>query len=265
MAFRAVTGLTIVCLLLAMGPPFGLAQTKGIWDDTLTKAKSGIWDDTFTRAKSGVEGNLMDPGNSDGKSGLKTPPQTFFIPPPRYFEDVDPDELDDTRKKDYSPYALARFTQTVTYQGKRLETGYYLVKLADRWGGSPKTNLHTLTPVATTQPGAPGMQPAIQSPPTTIPEPEGDDTRQTLVLKQLGKVIMVLPVHRKERYKPPKGQKRSRHAMAEVVMENHRPVLKYYFKKMVYMTDLTQPNPYPPYVQSNPTPAPAVNSSPQPF
>lgn len=239
--------MTLIGLALSM-PVAGLqptfAQTKGIWDGTLTQAKSGIWDDTYTHAKSGVEGDPIDPGNSDGKSGVKNPPWTFFIPPPRYYENVDPEQISDNKKKDYSPYALALFPQNFTYRGRAISKGYYLVKLGDEDGGSPKTNLHAEFPKeypTVTDPVADFQREQEKHKTRQEKKEEAASAARTLILEQLGNVITVLPINRREAYKAEKGQpKKFKRALAEVVFENHVPLLKYYYKKTIYVTDLSQ-------------------------
>lgn len=231
---------SLMLLAFAFCHQAAMAET-GFWDDNFTHAKSGIWDDNFTRAKSGVEGDLLDPGNSDGKSGLKVPTQTFFIPPPRDFENVDPEEIADNKKKDYSPYALALFPQNFVYRGVTISKGYYQVKLGDRNDGSPKANLNELAkkpPSRQTVNFAPNGLPEDAVPQTSEASDDFDDVKRTLVLKKLGNVVLVLPVDRREVRKRAKGEKKIKRPISKVEFENHMPVLKYFIKNTVYSTYL---------------------------
>ena len=95
----------------------------------------GIWDGEYTDAKSGVEGELYDPGRTDGQSGLNAEdaPKSFHLPPPRRWDEADLDEPGDYEDKPYSPYARLRLRHVLdamTVAGKpiHLIPGYYLVK-----------------------------------------------------------------------------------------------------------------------------------------
>lgn len=277
--FTFKTGLCFA-VLLAMFltcPKNALAQeTKNpsaFWDGGFTQAKSGqwFWDNGYTNAKSGVEGDLQDPGNTDGKSGLKPPSQWFFIPPERYFENVDPNEIDENRKKSYTPYALAMISQNVNYHGIVLSKGYYQIKLGTGAEGSPKTNLQAL---ATKPPkaqetgnfnpaglpqfapsGIPDSDPRPQLSPLPPQElstaksdnagdalasiPDASPTGQILIFKKLGNVVAVLPVERIEPYKRAKGEKKAKLPLARISFEQNKPVLKLLYKDKLYMTDLS--------------------------
>jgi hypothetical protein len=207
---------------------------EGLYGDD----QRGIWDGNGTEAKSGVEGELFDPGNTDGQSGVKSNPRNFWIPPVPQHEVVDPDELDDNAGKDYSPYALAQFGGKFSYQGTAIPKGYYHLKLGRVDAGSPKTHL-------------PG-----QAPQKSIPDDLDKKQRKALekqlkkekkagnynsfVLKQLGKVIAVIPIERREAYEPPEGEKPPKRPMARIVYEEHRPVLKVVYGKSVYSTVLVR-------------------------
>ncbi len=247
------------------------------------------WDDNWTQARSG-DTLLYDKDSKHGNAGTDERPQTFFIPPPRDFWDVDPEELGDYGKKQYTPYALARVTQNISYNGFVLTPGYYLIKPGDYNDGSPRTNLGTqpstaylqpppaasspgpaqdagaaspaLPPMAEPPPSQPGMRldpapageagmqpisdtspslPPLQAP---APAPGPDDAKaqeesayKVFVLKKLGRVIAVIPIHRMEHYNPPRKEKAPRHAVAWVAVENNHPVLKFYYKKRIYSTD----------------------------
>jgi hypothetical protein len=274
--FKIARGFTPVLALLLICSGSALAQeTKNpssFWDGGFTQAKSGqwFWDNGYTNAKSGVEGDLKDAGNSDGKSGLKPPSQWFFIPPERYFENVDPNEIDENRKKSYTPYALAMISQNVNYHGIVLSKGYYQVKLGTGAEGSPKTNLQALSdkPPKAQETGnfnpaglpqyAPPSNPNVEtlaplsplpSPentaPTNIPTeplvsiPDASPTGQILIFKKLGNVVAVLPVERIEPYKRAKGEKKAKMPLARVTFEQNKPVLKLLYKDKLYMTDLS--------------------------
>src|SRR3712207_5109025 len=86
----------------------------------LTAPESLAWDGNWTQAESGRGGVIYDPGTTQGNAGTDERPQRFFIPPPRDWAHVDPEEPDDYKRKDYTPYALARITQTVQYQGRTI-------------------------------------------------------------------------------------------------------------------------------------------------
>jgi hypothetical protein len=276
--------LTLVWALILACPGHGWAQeTKSpstFWDGGFTQAKSGqwFWDNGITQAKSGVEGDLKDAGNTDGKSGLKTPSQWYFIPPDRYYENVDPNEIDENRKKSYTPYALAMIPQTVNYHGIVLSKGYYQVKLGTGAEGSPKTNLQALAakPPKAQETGnfnpaglpqfEPGISPDLTPPETPLSEmgslnpisptmspamspalnaeplasvPEVSPTGQLMIFKKLGNVVAVLPVERIESYKRAKGEKKAKMPLARVSFEQNKPVLKLLYKDKLYMTDLS--------------------------
>ncbi|MEB3245797.1 MAG: hypothetical protein VKJ06_07430 [Vampirovibrionales bacterium] len=107
----------------------------------------GIWDGAWTDAQSGVEGELYDPGRTDGESGLKPDdaPKSFHIPPPRRWDQVDLDEPSDYKGEAYTPYARLRLMQPLQAQtmgGRvlRLSPGYYLVKAAALYPGNIDPN-----------------------------------------------------------------------------------------------------------------------------
>jgi hypothetical protein len=72
-------------------------------------------------------------------------------------------------------------------------------------------------------------------------QPKEKYARQTFVIKKLGNVVAVLPIERSERYKRKKGEKKLKNPVATIVMENHLPVLKVYWKDTVYSTVLSGP------------------------
>lgn len=244
----------------------GVAMASGL--------SAWAWDGRWTQAVSG-DGIFNDPGSSQGDAGTPERPQTFFTPPPRDYVDVDPEELSDyfdRRNRHYSPYALARIEQNIRYQGIVIPKGYYVIKPGDTNDGSPRINFNTtvttsntqnqtLPPISSSQatfslenepePAAPSATAPSGNPPTTstpvsLTPPEkrqpglqvgNPDTYRIFVIKRLGKVIAVVPIHRMESYKPSRKEKLPKHALAWVEMENRHPVLKFYYKKRVYATD----------------------------
>ena len=63
-------------------------------------------------------------------------------------------------------------------------------------------------------------------------------TELVLVLKQLGKVVGVVPIAQRQAYTPKKGEKLPKQAMAWVDDQGDTPVLKFYYKKTIYSTPL---------------------------
>ena len=236
------------------------------------------WDGNWTDARSGND-YIYDPKNSQGKAG-SDPPQTFYTPPLRDSVNVDPEELDDYFKKkgkirDYVPYALLRVSQSLRYNDKTISKGYYTVKAGDWSDGSPRTHLNTpieaaiVTPSAlpplenTSTPSAPPLPgnttrskssnrlPNSQSH-TTSGSPNPTAMRQTplnkkfpiqrvFIIKRLGNVIAVVPIHQVEPYFPKREdltpkKKIPKQALAWVEMDGQRPILKFYYKHWLYST-----------------------------
>jgi hypothetical protein len=206
------------------------------------------WDGQWTDAKSGQD-YIYDPQNSTGKAG-SDPPQTFLTPPPRDYLNVDPKELDDyfaQRKKDYSPYALLRLTQTLRYGNTSIPPGYYQVKIG-LWGeGSPMRNLPA--PPAVLRPpvskasapsdaeqAASGAEKAKSSQPLKPIPPLKLPQQRVFIFKQLGNVVAVVPIHQVTIYKPGRKEKAPRHSLAWLEMENRQPILKYYAKPWLFST-----------------------------
>jgi len=208
------------------------------------------WDGDWTQGRSGEGTAPYDKGGSQGDAGTPERPQTFFTPPTREFVDVDPEELKDYGRKEVSPYALARIQQTIRYQGLTIPKGYYLIKPGDERDGSPKINLNTmaaqsgsLAPLAASgqtagaaagQSSTAGAGPA-SSPGSTVGG--GKSAHRVFVIKQLGKVVAVVPIHRMERYNPKRKENIPRTALAWVEIEDRHPVLKFYYRHRVYSTD----------------------------
>ncbi len=195
--------------------------------------EASAWDGRWTRAVSG-EWPLVDPGSSEGKTGIKEHPQTFFIPPPRDFADVDPEEMDEAAGRMYTPYSAVRFTQDLSYLNKQIPQGFYQVKLGQWNDGSPNVNLST-------QGFTGGQQPQLAA-------PVSQKTYQVFVLKKLGKVIAVVPIASVEKYQADRkfknlfGLKPSRDSYSWIDYDAQglamQPVLKFYYKKKIYATPL---------------------------
>jgi hypothetical protein len=60
---------------------------------------------------------------------------------------------------------------------------------------------------------------------------------QVFVIKKLGRVVAVVPIHRMENYRPKRKDKIPHQALAWVEEENRHPVLKFYYRKRIYSTD----------------------------
>ncbi len=303
------------------------------------------WDGNWTEAKSGND-FYADPNSTDGTSGTPLTPLSFFTAPPRKFVDVDPDELNDYYKRgvrrEYSPYALARISHDLHYNGITIPLGYYLIKAGDSDAGSPKTNLRSVStsPAKTAdaiqdtslpptlaeqsqrrrmaskspsgafnggalpypQRQAHDLKPVslpgtITSNTTSVPSstrvytsPESDDSAlsrdsylpvqyaspnaggnpfpnagtgtaaqykpkkpflrqvapnlgtpatpvfRTLVFKQLGRVIAVVPIEQVQQYQREKKEKVPNRALAWVEMDGDIPILHYYLDKCLYTT-----------------------------
>lgn len=102
------------------------------------------WDDYWSSGSSGYRYGFPDPGSSEDKSGEspKDFPQHYWIPPQRYWEDVDPENLVEQEGHHYTPYAVVLLQRDCEYRGWKLPKGYYQVKLGQLGDGSPKTQLH---------------------------------------------------------------------------------------------------------------------------
>lgn len=211
------------------------------------------WDGDWTDGRSGQD-YIYDSENSTGKAG-SDPPQTFLTPPTRDYLNVDPKELDDYfshRKKDYSPYALLRLTQTLYYGDTSISPGYYQVKIG-LWGeGSPTHNLPV--PPAVLKPPVTASAPRVpveQSESTHLPSnrekakptaqlkpisPKKLPRQRVFIFKKLGNVVAVVPIHEVTIYKPTRKKKAPRHSLAWLEVENRQPVLKYYGKPWLFST-----------------------------
>lgn len=190
------------------------------------------WDDSWTQGRSGRGDAIYDPWDSTGNSGQKERPQTFFIPPTPDYVDVDPQELSDYKKKDYSPYALARITQNLVYRGMVIPKGYYLIQPGNAGSGSPRVKMQATQQLPSMAQTANGQA----SSPTEPTDPK-NPVYQVFVLKRLGKVVAVIPIHRSESYQPAGKTKPPKQALAWLDTESNHPVLKFYYKKQIYTAD----------------------------
>jgi hypothetical protein len=164
-------------------------------------AVTWIWDGEFTTGKSGVQRNIDDPDTSESGARLKSHKHIVFpLPIDRYFEDVDPEEDDDTTpmaRHHTSPYSMVTLARHWTYQGQTMPKGIYLAKLGAFNAGSLKTH-RVWQPAPAVPPARPWSLPGrlnqqrmgflTRRPPVPTP-PE-----LTLVLTQQGRVMAVLPV-----------------------------------------------------------------------
>jgi hypothetical protein len=247
-AKRLALGFIALFLLNVMAQPKPVAQL--ILSDLIFPAAQA-WDGEWTDAESGRTGLFEDPGSTHGQAGTD-PPQKYYTPAPRDYADVDPEELNDYFQrwdKDYSPYALARITQDLHYRQFVLPKGYYLIKPGDIQDGSPHVKLKDLEPaIAESQPlpevedeDAAKLTGKKQSP--KKPSKKSNETTlhhsayQVLVIKRQGKVIVVVPIHRRQFYRPAYHDKIPNHALAWVEEEDRHPVLKFYFHNWLYATD----------------------------
>jgi hypothetical protein len=225
------------------------------------------WDGNWTDASSGRVGLYDNPGSTDGQAGTD-PPQKYYTASPRDYAEVDPDELNDyfhRRNKDYTPYALARITQDIHYNSWVIPKGYYLIKPGDAEDGSPQVNLGMLNgpqpsyapkamiPIANGPIISPMPSPdPDMSTPNPMPDPNPGSgahasikpqanpkkkVYEVLVIKRQGKVIAVVPIHRKQSYYPAHKEKIPSKALAWVEEEDRHPVLKFYYHHWIYSTD----------------------------
>lgn len=200
------------------------------------------WDGKWTDGKSGQD-YIYDKEDSTGKAG-SDPPQTFPAPPLRDYANVDPEELDDyKRHKDYTPYALLRIPQALHYEGTVIPSGYYQVKAGNWGGGSLNHSLNT--PVSGSLSNPANTARVYQNPSAasnTQASPQATDPhfpmQRVFVIKHLGNVVAVVPIHQIKPYNPKKQDKIKvrRHALAWIEMEDRQPVLKFYNHHWLYIT-----------------------------
>jgi hypothetical protein len=111
---------------------------------------------------------------------------------------------------------------------------------------APRSNSPQLTPaVLTSDPAAlPPLtgQPSAgsssaEAPSSGTSSKEKPSPYQVLVIKQQGKVVMVVPIHRRQMYIPARKDKIPNRALAWIEEEDRHPVLKFYFHHWIYSTD----------------------------
>lgn len=216
------------------------------------------WDENWTQARSGRVGLYDNPGSTDGQAGTD-PPQKYFTSSPRDYADTDPEELDDyyhRYRKDYTPYALARITQDIHYNSWVIPKGYYLIKPGEAEDGSAQVNLEMLngpqpnyasnaiipisnSPLATPASAQSTVMPKASpsTPASTTKANPKKKVYEVLLIKRQGKVIAVVPIHRKQIYNPSRKEKIPNKALAWVDQEDRHPVLKFYYHHWIYSTD----------------------------
>lgn len=159
-----------------------------------------FWNGEWTDATDGYHYSHPDPGSSEGKSGNKPQdkPQHYWIPDPRQWADIDPQQLKDYQGYHYSPYAQLQVWQPLIYGPWKLEKGYYQIRLGQRTDGSSATRLQP-TDEARIATGTT----ASSSLPASIDSSQRQSTRrhratpppyEVLLIYKLGKVRAVVPV-----------------------------------------------------------------------
>lgn len=186
-----------------------LVQPVLAWDDRWTQGKSGTWPGYHETEKKWTD------------SGSSPKPFQRERPAPPQFADIDLDENKDNNGKDYSPYSLVRFLHNAQINGKPFTKGYYLVKAGYYGDGSLNSRQ------------AQNIQYGGLS-----DKDKKDLPYQIFIFKQQGKVITVIPIERIEPYVIQKGEKRPKMPMAWVEDEGEQPVLKFYYKKRLYISRL---------------------------
>lgn len=192
----------------------------------------GIWDGRWTNAKSGLGTEIPDAGSSEGKAGTDEDPRSYFIPTHQQlnlmYDTVERDDIANVGKvSDYASEALIQFTHRMNLNGYPIEKGYYQVYLGDGYSGSRKVNLGGYN-----QPLPPEIAKKRQ---------KGKiENYSAVILKKQGQVIAALPIHRRERYDRQEGERKSKRAFALVANEPSGPVLKVYYKRWIYITDISR-------------------------
>ena len=200
-----------------------LFATWSLMTAMLALGTAHAWDGEWTRAKSG-EYPAYDPGDKTGNAGTDERPQTFYIPPAREFDNVDPEELYRS-VSDYSPHAMAQFTRNVSVGGKPLNKGYYLVRLGQANDGSPRTNQGAFVPVSYEER-------------KERKKADKDAGFDLFVIYRVGTVAAVCPIQERQAYVKQKGDKLPKNPVAWIELENDQPVLKFYYKKTIYTSRL---------------------------
>ncbi|MBY0451082.1 MAG: hypothetical protein K2X01_10710 [Cyanobacteria bacterium] len=211
-------------------------------DGNVSPYNPGVWDGIYTEGKSGTEGDLNDPKNSEGKTGVSPDPQHYYIPPPRYFYDVEKDDITVRRAPDYNKDALVTLMQPFRYQNQWIPKGYYHVHLGKFDAGSEKHPINLSTEAAIQPPELPRSRLSrLRDKTPLLKSDKPPEDFHSVIFKQLGRVIAVLPITNKELYEPQKGQvKQYKKPKAIVVFEQQHPVLKIVYRRIIYSCQLPQ-------------------------
>ncbi len=210
----------------------------------------GIWDGRWTNAKSGLGVEIPDQGSSEGKSGTDSDPRSYFIPTHQQlnlmYDTVERDDIANVGKvSDYASEALVQFKHRMSFGPYQVEKGYYQIYLGDGYSGSRQVNMG-----AYNQPLPPDV--AKKRNKGKI------ESYSAVILKKQGRVVAALPINRRERYDREKDEPKAKRAFATVAYEPGGPVLKVYYKKWVYITDISHsqlPVAYPPVTNDMGMPA----------
>jgi hypothetical protein len=101
-------------------------------------------------------------------------------------------------------------------------------------GAGPSTS--AASPSATGEEVAPRLQPKPVPQPNPPQVSDKERVHRAFIFKQLGKVIAVVPIHEMESYRPPKGEKAPKQAVAWLELQEQRPVLRFYYRQRIYTT-----------------------------
>jgi len=192
----------------------------------------GIWDGNWTTGVSGLGQDIPDPGSSEGEAGPDTVDRQFFIPSPMQYpvnsEDIERDELFGIERNPKDALeANVLLPMPMVLDGETLPAGYYQVILSDHYAGSQRHNLGWRDS---------SLPPGIANARNKKGQP-GQLT--SMVLKRQGRVVAVVPIDRADRYMLEKGQADpGKYGAAVVVMENDKPVLRFYRKGLAYSSNL---------------------------
>ncbi|MGE0201585.1 MAG: hypothetical protein AB7P76_11530 [Candidatus Melainabacteria bacterium] len=214
--------LLLFCLLC-------LAQPALAWDGRWTSAPSGEWP-------------VIDPGSTEGMSYTKERPQTYILPPARNYGDVDPEEFDELSWKDKTPFAPLQLNSTYIAGGKVIPPGFYQIKLGQYDDGSPNVQLDPtlVNAFLKEQQARTDAEKADKKWYSwLIPEKKyAEDHFQTLIIKQAGKVLLVLPIESITPYLKSRGEKLPGESVVWVDTDENPAQLKFFYKKMVFATNL---------------------------
>ncbi|MEM0951158.1 MAG: hypothetical protein AAGI66_03330 [Cyanobacteria bacterium P01_H01_bin.74] len=206
------------------------------------------WDGDWTDAASGDNARLFyDEKSSLGKAGT-TPPQKYLKPIERDYKDIDPNALTDYfehNSKIYTPYALARISSPIQYDGKfkPLPVGYYLIKLG-YWGDGSINKTRYKSTSQNRRLNSQEHQYAIETSnkKNNSALPSFPDV---FIVLANGQVKGVYPINIVKPYKLPASKKLPQGvkipknkplAWLNFDDDKQRPSLYYYFKKMVYIS-----------------------------